>query len=270
MTRGRGRRRINRALITLVLIGAVYVLMMIWLHPRLLYPFYDDTFTDPAFTVEDVSVPGADPVQVFWLQGEADAPVVFYFMGNVGALEVFRPMLDHHVNAGRSVVAMTYRGGGGTPGTSSETSLKRDALAVTDWVQSRFADVPLIVQGYSLGTGLAVHVAARRQVSAVVLSAPYDAICRLMAKRSGLPACYLPVQRWRTDHDLAGVAAPVLVLHGTADRVVPYVNGARLSGLMEDAGIPLRFVAISGAGHTDLMAFPHYLPQIDSFIAQLR
>lgn len=261
------RRFRNRALFTVVLAAALYAGALIYLHPRFLYPFREDPFRAPGYATVMVPVPDTTPVEVQVSQGADDAPVVLYFMGNVGALAYFRPMLDHHTRAGRSVIAMTYRGAGGVAGMSTETTLKRDALAVADHVKQRFGDRPLFVHGYSLGTGLAVHVAARREVQGVILSAPYDAICRLMTRRSGLPACYLPVQRWRTDRDLAGLKAPVLIQHGTADRVVPYVNGTRLAGLMQEAGIPLTFVALPGSGHGNLMNYPDHQHQIDRFIA---
>ncbi len=243
---------------------------MIWLHPRFIYPFQTESFSDPRFEAVEVAVPDGSPVIAYVARGGAAQPVVLFFMGNVGSLAYFRPMLDPHLEAGRSVIAMTYRGGGGQPGHPSETGLKRDALALADHAAAAFPDKPVFVQGYSLGTGLAVHVAARRPVDGVVLSAPYDALCRLMRKRSGLPACWLPVQKWRRDADVGKLRAPVLIQHGTADRLVPFVSGSTLASKMTEAGVAVRFHAIRGAVHNDLTQFPDHQATIDRFINGLR
>ncbi|MBD3662977.1 alpha/beta hydrolase [Sulfitobacter aestuariivivens] len=269
MTRRR-RYRFDKAIIALICAALLYAGLMIWLHPRILYPFRSDRFSAPEFEARLVQVQGAEPIEIQLSEGRKGAPVVLYFMGNVGSLVYFEPMLAHHVSRDRTVVGMTFRGAGGVPGQSSERTLKRDALAVADHVRALYPDAPLVVQGYSLGTGLAVHVAARRAVDGVILSAPFDALCRLMAKRSGLPACLLPVQRWRTDRDAPMVRAPVLVQHGTGDRVIPFVSGMRLVGHFEDAGVPLTFGALQGARHGDMMSFPEHQTRIDNFIFGLR
>ena len=243
-----------------------YTAAMVLLHTRFIYPFRPDIFNDPAFHTQSISVPGAEPLEIQIAHGAQDAPVVLFFMGNVGALAFFKSMLTDHLSAGRTVIAMPYRGGGGVVGRSSETSLKRDALAVADYAVSKFPDRALFLHGYSLGTGLAVHVAAHRQGGdGLILSAPYDAMCRLMAKAARLPACYLPVQRWRTDKDLAGIDVPVLILHGMQDRLIPLSHGKRLAELMREQGLDVTFAQIEGAGHGDLPAYALHHTSIDQF-----
>ena len=258
----------DKVFFTVVAAGLLLVVAAILVFPMFVYPFREDVFSDPAFKAVAVPVTDAEPLELQVARGGQGATVVLYFMGNVGSLAYFRPMLEHHVETGRTVVAMTYRGGGGVPGRPSEAVLKRDALVAADYVRQSYPDAPLVVQGYSLGTGLAVHVAARRAVSGVVLTSPFDAICRVIRRRISLPACILPLQHWRTDHDVAQLRAPVLIQHGTADRIVPYVHGTRLAGLIADAGVRVTFEALQGVGHTDQMGSPDYLSNIDRFIAQ--
>lgn len=129
----------------------------------------------------------------------------------------------------------------------------------------------MIAQGYSLGTGLALHVAARRAPDGVILSAPYQRLCRLMAARGRVPACLLPgVQKWQSDRDAAKIGLddfPVLILHGTEDQLVPLTEGRRLNeSFVSTSGDP-EFVEIPGAAHNDLMSFPVYLKAIDAFVA---
>ncbi len=124
---------------------------------------------------------------------------------------------------------------------------------------------PLIVQGFSLGTGVATHVAARRDVDAVILTAPYDRLCRLMAARSRLPACLLPyVQKWNSLDDARKIGTGTLVLHGTEDALIPPAYSESLGELAH-----VERVLIDGAAHSDVSAFPAYHAAIAAFLEPL-
>ncbi len=253
-----------RLLAVLALLYLGYAALMVALHPRFIYPFGAAAFSDPAFIRHQL--PGGAVVYV--AEAPPDAPVVLYFMGNVGYLEAFAPMLDHHRAAGRSVVALAYPGGGGVPGRPSETLLKAQALATYDALPALLPEAtgPIVAHGYSLGSGLALHVAAEREVAGVVLSAPYARLCELMAAQSWLPACQLPlVQRWDNLALAPRVTAPVLVTHGSADGLIGIGQGRRLAEALPEA----EFVEIAGAGHNDLLGFPRFLEAIDGFVGGL-
>lgn len=237
----------------------VYAAAMVALHPRFIYPFFDAPFEAEGF--EQVRVNAV--ARAYVSKAKAGAPVIVYFMGNAGSLAAFEPMLKHHQDQGRNVAALAYRGGGGMPGQPSEGRLKQDALDLIDMLPDLVPEGPVLVQGYSLGTGLALHVAANRTVDALVLSAPYDKLCRLMARSSFLPACILPVQHWNAGRDAAQVTERSLVLHGAEDALIPISEGVRLARRLTNA----EFLRIEGAGHTDLLQFPGYLRALDAFIA---
>lgn len=244
-----------------------YGALMVRLHPVFLYPFSQEAPRLDGFARVEVplsaALPDAAPVAVLAGGPEDGAPVLF-LMGNAGALGLFEPWLRLHEDAGRRVVAMTYRGGGGEAGTPSEARLKADALAVHDWLAAQGR--PVAVHGFSLGAALAVHVAARRAVAAVVLEAPFASACRMMARAALLPACLLPVQRWDSLADAAAVRAPVLVVHGDADEVIPPAEGRRLFDALAEAGAPARFEAVPGGRHGDLPWSPAYRAAVAGFL----
>lgn len=226
--------------------------------PVFLYPFSETPFEHPEFRAERFGTATA-----YVHDAGPTAPIVLYFMGNAGSLAYFAPSLDWHAAEGRSVVALGYPGGGGLEGRPGEEALKRDALEVFDHLPD--TAVPVIVHGYSLGTGLALHVAARRDVDAVILSAPYARLCDLMTAQSALPACRMPwLDRWRSDLDASGVSAPVLILHGDRDTLIPIAQADKLS---EAFGAAPDFARIEGAGHTDLVSHPEFFSAIESFVA---
>ena len=243
----------------------LYAVVMVFAHPQFIYPFGPDPFDNPDFRQDVVTERNV----ALAISDGADEAAVLFFMGNGGALAYFTFSLDAHVAADRTLVAMEYPGGGGIAGKPSEVRLKADALAAYDWLAARH-DGPIVVHGYSMGTGLALHVAAERRVAAIVLDAPYVRMCELMTKASWLPACYLPgVQKWDSAALIPKVSAPVLIQHGTADQLIPMDNGRRLAGLLEAAGLPVTFYPVDGATHNNLAGQRGYRERIDGFLEEV-
>lgn len=250
-----------------MLIGTylLYAIIMVFAHPQFLYPFGADPFDNPDYRQEVVT---DRDVAIAVAEGSADLAVL-YFMGNGGALSYFTFSLGAHQSAGRTIAAMEYPGGGGIPGKPSEMGLKADALAAYDWLATQH-NGPIAVHGFSMGTGLAVHVAAARPVAAIILDAPYVKMCELMTKASWLPACYLPgVQKWDSAAEVDRLSAPVLIQHGTADRLIPISNGIRMSERMKAAGLAVTFHGVDGATHNNLAGQVGYAARIDAFLEAL-
>ena len=133
-----------------------YGLLMVWMHPRFIYPFIQEDQPLLGFTRKPMAA--GDGTEITFQEAAGPGPVLLYFMGNAGALWAFEEGLRPHVEAGRHVIALEYRGGAGLPGRPSETTLKSDALVIADYALS--FGRPVVVQGFSMGSGLAVHVAA--------------------------------------------------------------------------------------------------------------
>ena len=243
-------------------LGAVvaYAVTLILLHPRVIYPFFGDDRVLDGFERVQIGRDGETPIYVQERAGVG--PVVLYFMGNAGSVALFEGAFVDHIAADRHIVALEYRGGAGRPGRPSEAVLKADALRAADYALR--LEKPLIVQGFSLGTGLATYVAARRLVERVVLTAPYDRLCRLMAAQSYLPACHLPfVQAWRSLDEAEQIEVPILVLHGAEDGIIH----PRYSMAFEALPMVER-VVIPGAGHNDIGAFPDHRTAIERFLSR--
>jgi uncharacterized protein len=250
-------------------IGGLAGLYLLWagglalMAPRLIYPFAQTPFRDPAFVLRDVAAADGPVLPVAFAPGDPARPVILFFMGNYGARDGFTGLLDPLVGAGFGVVAMPYRGGEGLGGRPSEAALKADALAVFDavaaWPEARGR--PLHLLGYSLGTGLALHVAAERQTAeSVLLVAPYDRLCAVAGRRTATPACLIPgVPRWDNLALAPRIGAPVLLAHGLDDQMIPPRHGRALALALAGAGRPLDLHALPGAGHNDIGDDPRLL-----------
>lgn len=195
-----------------------------------------------------LTMPDGVEITAWHAPPEPGMPTILYFHGNAGNIsyraEHFRQILD----SGFGLVAPSYRGFPGSGGRASEAALIADALVLFDWLAERGG--PIVLHGESLGSGIAVAVAAERDPAAVVLESPYTAAVDLAAEiYPWVPVGWLMKDQFRSRDLIAAIDAPLIVIHGAEDRVVPARHGERLYDM---AAEPKRLVVVPGAGHEDL------------------
>lgn len=194
----------------------------------------------------------ADGTQVTVWRAEPAAtgnPTVLYFHGNAGNVSGRSQRFKQILDSGFGLYAPSYRGYAGSGGTPSEAALISDGLAHYDRLAATGG--PVIVHGESLGTGIAAAVAAERpDADLLVLEAPYTALAdRASEQYPWLPVSLLMKDPMPTSDRIANVEAPVLIVHGTDDRIIPVEHGKRL---FEQASDPKQLMIVEGAGHSDL------------------
>ncbi len=205
---------------------------------------------------------------VSWYRpAEKGLATIVYFQGNggniAGRIYKTRPLFE----AGYGLLLVGYRGYGGNPGTPSEDGLYRDARAALAYLQVRgLAMEGLVLLGESLGTGVAVRMASEAQVRAVILEAPYTSTVDVgQSAYFFLPVGLLMYDRFPSIDLIGRIQAPLLVIHGERDSVIPTRFGRRL---FQAASQPKEAHFLPGAGHNDL--FEHGLTDIElDFLARL-
>lgn len=220
--------------------------------------------------VEEIEIATGDGNTVLAWHGRAAAgqPTLLYFHGNGGSLANRAERIRKYMELGRGVFMMTYRGYGGSSGWPSERANVADALRAYDALAaSGVAADDIILYGESIGTGVAVQVAGKRDVAGIILDAPYTSV--LDVATMFYP--YLPVRmflrdRYETIAHLPKVAAPLLIVHGEADRVIPVEMGR---AVFRAASEPKQLVTIPRAGHSDHGLFGSF-DAIQSWIERLR
>ena len=176
-------------------------------------------------------------------------PVVLYFQGNGGGLNLRAHRFRQLIATGAGLIALCYRGYGGSSGHPSETGLLQDAGAAYGFARRLYPAERIALWGESLGTGVAVALAAEQPVGRVVLESPFTSALDIAAAAYPfVPVRWLMKDPFRSDQRIANVAAPVLILHGTRDTVVPFSHGERLYGLVRS---PKRLIPLEGADHND-------------------
>ena len=163
---------------------------------------------------------------------DARLPAILYFGGNaeeVSGVVAWAARLPDH-----AILAVNYRGYAGNPGNPSEESLKADALKLHDWLAARPDVDPkkISVAGRSLGSGVAIHVAAQRSTHRLLLITPYDSIASVAAKRFWfLPARLLLRHPFDSTALAAKVEAPTLFIIAAQDRVIPPTHARALAAV---------------------------------------
>ena len=244
---------------SLLVIGASLYLGLValmYVAQRALMYFPETVRTAPAAAgfpeAEEIALDTADGERVIaWhVKPRGDRPVVLYFHGNGGALRYRVERYQALTADGTGLLALSYRGYGGSSGRPTEDGLIEDARAAYAFAAARHPAARLVLWGESLGSGVAVALAAERPVARLVLEAPFSSAVDVAASAYPfVPVRWLMKDQFRSDLRIGKVAAPVLIVHGERDAVVPIKSGERLYALIT---APKRFVRVPGAGHEDL------------------
>ena len=229
---------------------------MIYAAQRSLMYFPDTAHTTPADAglpeAQEVPLKASDGTSILaWHVAPEDGkPVILYFHGNGGALTDRVERFHKLIAAGIGLVALEYRGYGGLGGNPTEPGLIADAQAAYAFTAARYPVQRIVLWGESLGTGVAVALAAEQPVGRVILESPFTSAEAVGARHYWyLPVRLLMKDQFRSDERIGKVTAPVLILHGLHDRTVPYAMGERLFDL---ANKPKHIVRFLDGGHEDL------------------
>lgn len=197
-----------------------------------------------------------------WAINPGQPRALLYFGGNAEAIEFdasdFRDLIP-----GTSVYLLPYRGYSGNPGIPGETALFADALAAYDDISKRHAAVDVI--GRSLGSGVAMHVAAERPVGRLLLVTPFDSVVRVGQEQYPyFPISLLAKDRFDSYLRAPRVNARVLMLTGDRDTIIPAANSEALRRSFRTAP---QACVLAGYGHNDISMAPDYWPMLRRFFS---
>jgi hypothetical protein len=232
------------------------VLALMYVFQRAMMYFPDATRVAPAQAglprAAEVTFASSDGEKLlaWYLPPDAGKPLVIYFQGNAEGLAARVGRFTWLSADGTGLLALCYRGYGGSSGTPSEDGLIRDAAAAYGFARERIPAQRIVLFGESLGTAVAVALAAGHDVAAVILDAPFTSAAEVGAAAYPFaPVRWLIKDKFRSDERIGRLTAPLLVMHGEQDRIVPIHFGEKLFALARE---PKRFVRFPQGGHVDL------------------
>lgn len=268
-----------RSVMSVVLAGLVLVgivLTLAWVLQRRLMYFPLAGVPAP----ESVGLDQVDPVRFTTADGLAiegwfvrgrripARATVIVFNGNAGNRAYRAPLAAALRAQGCNVLLFDYRGYGGNSGAPTETGLAADARAARTYVATRRDVDPdrIVYFGESLGAAVAATLATENPPAALILRSPFTS----MADIGSFHYPFLPVRRLLRDRfatidRIANVRAPLLVIAGDRDTIVPVVHSQRLYAA---AASPKAFVTIRDADHNDdaLLAGPELIEAVVRFL----
>lgn len=206
---------------------------------------------------------GEDELKIWRLNADAD-DAILYFGGNAEAVE--NNMLSfRHTFADKTVYLVNYRGYGGSSGKPTEQALFADALAIYDDIQQRHGSISVI--GRSLGSGVAIYLAAQRMVKHLVLVTPYDSMTELASTHYPVfPVRWLLKDRYDSVKWAGSIASKTLLLIAEADQVVPRKHSMRLLDALRHTQPDM--LIIEGATHNTISEFDEYQLKLAEFFKE--
>ncbi|GAB3735729.1 alpha/beta hydrolase [Silanimonas algicola] len=197
-----------------------------------------------------------------WVVNPGQSRALLYFGGNGEDISLSRDDVATWA-PGHTVYLVSYRGYGHSTGEPSEAALAADGIALFDHVARSHATVDVF--GRSLGTGVAVHVAAARPVRRLALVTPFDSVLRVgQAHYPWLPLAWMlkdPFESWRR---APALSMPTLVVIAGQDDVTPPAHARALAAAMPR---PAEVLHIEQAQHSNVQVFPEYDAGLRRFLA---
>jgi uncharacterized protein len=190
----------------------------------------------------------------WYLPARPGRPVIAYFHGNGGHIGYRVERLLRFAREGYGVLMPEYRGYGGNPGAPTEEGFYADGRAALAFLDREGVTANrLVLYGESLGSGVAVQLATRHEIAGLILEAPLTSVAEVaQCHFPYVPAARLVTDRFDSLSRIGKVRAPILVLHGEGDRVVPVRFGY---ALLDAAPEPKEGWFAPEAGHEELARY---------------
>lgn len=248
----------------LLVLASIYLLLAAFLYLYQRRLIYHPVAVDPNFSAREISIDNDNLRLHGWVLSPGKSRAVVYFGGNSEMITHRRPYFEE-VFSDFSVYLINYRGYGNSQGSPSESGIFSDALAIHDELIQRHDSI--IAYGRSLGSGVAVYLAARRRLEKLILLTPYDSLVEIGQKKYPLfPVRYLIKDRFDSASVADQIETPVLIAAAENDREITLDHTLALKQSFHQA--PLQYQMIAGAAHNDIIDFPEYRAMVQKFISE--
>lgn len=243
--------------------GMIFFQEKLIFHPSTLDADYQFNF--PAPVEENFTDLAGEKIHSLYFRSSPGAGVILYFHGNAGSLREWGYVAESlRQRTGLGVWIVDYPGFGKSEGRiRSESQLHNVGLRSFEAARAALVQgQKLVIYGRSIGSGIAVKLAAENQCDGLILESPFYSLKSLASLYFPWIPSFLLKYHFRSDELMPSVNCPVLIVHGDGDTIIPFSEGVRLAQLAKN----ITLAPVSGAGHNDLSNFRSYWDALTTFL----
>ncbi|NOQ75053.1 MAG: alpha/beta fold hydrolase [Crocinitomix sp.] len=197
-------------------------------------------------------------------KADSSKGVVIHYHGNSGNIAHWENRTSMYTDLGYDFFIMDYRGFGKSSGSiESETQLFEDAQLFYDTLLTYYDEANVIIEGYSVGSGIAAEIALNNKPKQLLLLAPYYGLKDLMRHTYPVLPTFLLKYPLATYERIPNIKVPITIFHGDEDQVIPFNSSERLSKLIKDGD---SFIPLDGCGHNAVQSQEGYLEELFSYV----
>lgn len=246
----------------ILLLVSIYLLFAAFLYIYQRKLIYYPVPVDPEFSADEISINNQGTRLHGWVLNPGKPRAVIYFGGN-SEMVTHRREYFENVFSDYSVYLINYRSYGKSQGSPSESGLFSDALAIYDDLIKRHDSIT--AYGRSLGSGVAVYLAANRALLKLILLTPYDSVADVAQGIYPIfPTRYLIKDRFDSASRAGDIKVPVLIASAENDREIGLQHTLTLKQRFKPAQVTYQMIA--GAAHNDIIDFPEYRSLMQNFL----
>ena len=222
----------------LLLVAVFFFQRNLLYHPSIDSYIKDQSGLEPT-EIEKVKIATDDNIDLigwFYNKDIKKFKTVLFFHGNAGSLENRTYKLNHLKNLNVNYLIIAWRGFSGNKGKPSEKGLYNDAKSAIKWLNKKgIKENSIILYGESLGTGVAVEVAQNKNYAGIILESPFTSMVDMGKKYYPFfPIRLLLKDKFESYKKIKNIFIPVLIMHGTVDKIVPYDMGKKMYELANE------------------------------------
>ena len=228
----------NYFTLILLIVALVYffVLISTYIFQRsLLYHPAENNYSNDqlSISVEKVKIVTQDNIELLsWYHNKNinNYKTILFLHGNAGSLKNRIHKINHFKDVNVNFLLLAWRGFSGNDGKPTEEGLYEDARSAINWLKSKgIKENNIIIYGESLGTGVAIEIAQKKNFSGIILESPFTSM--IDAAKDKYP--YLPVRlilkdKYESNKKIKNIKSPILIMHGKVDNIVPFSMGKRM------------------------------------------
>jgi fermentation-respiration switch protein FrsA (DUF1100 family) len=209
-----------------------------------------------------------ETINALFFSGKNKGQVILYFHGNAGDLSGWQFAAEDLLPSGLCVFMIDYRGYGKSSGSISEKGFYCDADAAYQFLitEKKIKPDSIVIYGRSIGSGVAVDLAARKKSAGLILESSYSSFSKLANEKVPFffPSLYLR-SKFDNLQKINSVKAPVLIVHGTDDTLIPAVHASELYNRFKGKK---ELILIDKGQHNDLHSFSEYKDLITNIVPE--